>query len=570
LMPVELWGRHVVNISRASELKALLADPDADINIVADIDASNIEINSDGPVFRGTINGNGHMISNLRINATGESAGLYGRMEGATVSDLILSDAVFTLDTPSASASGVLCGEADGCTFTNVRIYYTTAVSDSFAGCFGVIAGRMSDCTVNMSSSSGAEIQLPGAIAAGGITGMMSGDTRISACASDGRILAGSCAGGIAGASADKSGAIVNCHSYCYLSANHTVGGIIGHSRRTDIRNCLVDGTVAVSPGHDAYGPAAGGVAGRLDFAPEIYDYPFVSGVSVIYNNIVELTSFEVSGPDRVEEFRRQFDTAHRIVGATVDNEPPLVIGTAPDGSPEYDGRRITENALSRNYAASFLPPLDPGIAPAAVSTEGMSRSADEFDNAFLQQLGFRFGESLTYPWIAPADNHGMRLFYERKAVNIACDTEQLTLVEGESAEVTFTVTGCTADWLEISSRHAYALEIMYIEYSGRKATVHVYARMECDTELTASADGVSASCRVNALSGVDDIHAECDSALCFDGRSVNSTVSGSDVVVYAADGRIVAQGRESVAVVSLPPGLYVAACGNARLRFRR
>ncbi|MDE6130691.1 MAG: hypothetical protein K2F74_03765, partial [Muribaculaceae bacterium] len=101
LMPASASAaRHVINISRASELEAfLLSDPDADINIVADIDASNMLLRPQGEPYRGNINGNGHMIKNLRISASGEYSGLFGRMEGCTVTDLVLADAVFTPET---------------------------------------------------------------------------------------------------------------------------------------------------------------------------------------------------------------------------------------------------------------------------------------------------------------------------------------------------------------------------------------------------------------------------------------------------------------------------------------
>ncbi|MDE5641887.1 MAG: hypothetical protein K2I56_00170 [Muribaculaceae bacterium] len=571
LMPASASAaRHVINISRASELEAfLLSDPDADINIVADIDASNMLLRPQGEPYRGNINGNGHMIKNLRISASGEYSGLFGRMEGCTVTDLVLADAVFTPETPSAEYAGVLCGEATDCTFTNVMVCHTVAESPDFSGCFGGLAGMARDCHITLAMSSDAWIDLPSASALGGLVGCIGEGTEMLACASSGYLRGDSQVGGIAGLSEGSQSMIRNCHSDCSLYARHTVGGIIGYSRRILVNNCLVDGMIQATAEDSDAGPVAGGIIGRLEADPAIYNNPAMLSVSLVYYNIVNLTAIITPDEYPEEQFRRQYDTAHRIVGATVDNEAPVQTGTTDDGEPIYDIRRLLEKALSSNHAVSSLEPLDSGIEPTKTSTEGLTRIADDIDDVFLMQQGFRFGYDSGTPWLSPLHNYGMRLFYERKALNIACDKAELSIKEGETASVTFTVTGCSADWLDIRAEHAYALDILNIEYNGRRATVNVYARMQCDTELRASADGLTAVCRVNAISAVDDIEADNAGGLVYDGRVVKSGKADAAIELYSIDGRKVATGRGSVDVSTLPSGCYVAAGNGCRIKLR-
>lgn len=564
-------ARHIVNISRAAELQAILADPDADINILADIDASTVELRPDGAPFRGNIYGNGHMISNLRITADGKFAGLFGRMEGCNVSDLVLADAVFTPAHPAAEYAGVLCGEAVDCRFTNVRVCYTKAASESFSGVYGGLAGVTRNSEIRLSMSADADVDLPGAKAVGGLVGRIGEKTTIAVSAASGRLRGDTNVGGIAGESESGSGAIVNCHSNSSLWARHTVGGIIGHSRRIELRNCLVDGRIEASAEESAIGPAAGGVVGSLDANPKIYDNPSLVSVALVYYNIVQLTGIHVPKEYPAEDYRRQYNTAHRIVGASVDNEPPQITGTTDEGEPIYDSRRFKENALNNNYASSFLEVIDPAIDDSKSSTEGLSYIAEDMDMVFLQQQAFRLGYTQSSPWVNPRDNHGMRLFFERKALNISCDPQRLSLEEGDEAEVAFTVTGCTADWLDIRATHAYALDILHIEYEGRKAIVHIYARMACDTDLTASADGLTAVCKVNAteISGLDDTVA-ASARLTYDGASVRHTDGEAMIQVYSLDGRQVASGQGAVEISQLPSGSYIAVSGQARLKIMK
>jgi filamentous hemagglutinin family protein len=138
--------------------------------------------------FSGTLDGQGHVISGLSINLPGESSvGLFGAINGATISNLGLTDAHVT----GGNATGGIVGDAKGW----IRNVYFDGEVNGNAGGYGVggIAGFLEGGTI-------ANAYVTGVVSgdtAGGITGGIYGGTITDVWS--GASVTGAYAGGLVG-----------------------------------------------------------------------------------------------------------------------------------------------------------------------------------------------------------------------------------------------------------------------------------------------------------------------------------------------------------------------------------
>jgi len=181
-----------------------------------DIDCNGVEMESigseDNP-FTGTFIGNGHKISNVKINAPSKDfAGLFGALDdGAEVYDLDLE---------------------------NVDIFSSKGA--------GVVAGTVYNGKIARVSSSG-KVQVYNG-EAGGIAGRMYKGT-ISDCVSDCNTFAKDYAGGILGRGigAEPNNLIIeNCYATGIASAARTsAGGVVGSAANMTIKDTYATGTAS-------------------------------------------------------------------------------------------------------------------------------------------------------------------------------------------------------------------------------------------------------------------------------------------------------------------------------------
>ena len=157
--------------------------------------------NTDGSTFafKGSLDGRGHTIRGLRIDVAGsETAGLFSKLEGANISNIVLADAYMQIDgnkTGNELAAGLLAGEVVGGTIHNVTVVD------------GVI-------TVHGHSQENWKI--------GGLVGFAR-DTSFYNCGTKGSVVAGkSIAGGFAGR-LEGVGGVLECYSHTDVT-----GGIVG------------------------------------------------------------------------------------------------------------------------------------------------------------------------------------------------------------------------------------------------------------------------------------------------------------------------------------------------------
>lgn len=239
-----------------------------------------------GPLpFRGLFDGGAHTIRGLRIDATATPAGLFGRIDGATIRDLVLEGAEVqgasmvgalagsarnaTIDgvTTTARVSGTtyvggLLGDVDGGTISDAGVGLTTSITCETHG--GGLLGRGVNVTITDSvvvAPTGVDVHCSGDYA-GGLAGELRFATVRSARAGV-DVVGAHYAGGLVGLSVsgsiDRSTASGDVGSSAPLSCGY-VGGLVGRST-TAITECAASGDI------DAAGGGAGGLVGWHDSA---------------------------------------------------------------------------------------------------------------------------------------------------------------------------------------------------------------------------------------------------------------------------------------------------------------
>ena len=200
-----------------------------------------IPIGDDANPFKGTFNGNGHVISNLIINQPYKNfQGLFGKIESGSIENLGLDN----ISIKGAYTIGSLAGSSTS-DIINCFIKGEISISGSAGGLVGgsqdsIIKDCYTTCNIKGKNSY-----------IGGLVGHNTSE--ISNCYTTGNIEGNTIIGGIAGYSAKK---VSNCYTTGNLTAKtNYLGGIIGDSRAL-IENCYSTGDINGS------GKYIGGIAG--------------------------------------------------------------------------------------------------------------------------------------------------------------------------------------------------------------------------------------------------------------------------------------------------------------------
>ncbi|MCD8378473.1 MAG: hypothetical protein LUB59_06775 [Candidatus Gastranaerophilales bacterium] len=249
-------------------------DLDGNYILMADIDLGGAEwtpIGSYSNPFTGTFDGNGHTISNYTISTENNGSGLFGCTDGATITNVIIENAIISstgedagaligcaYDTTvsncvvSSSVSGQsyvggAIGCAIGCTITNCssssnvsasgsyNSSTNTITSDGFAGGF---AGYVSNCTIDNCSSSGTVSALT---YAGGLAGCVSNCEITNSDSSSNVSVSSARAGGLIGGAYQS--VVSSCYATGDVSGPTQIGGFIGSNGETStISNCYATG----------------------------------------------------------------------------------------------------------------------------------------------------------------------------------------------------------------------------------------------------------------------------------------------------------------------------------------
>lgn len=294
-------------IANSADLLELAATPDdysAHFMLTADINLAGYtfthaviaeDTDSDagffGTLFMGTFNGNGHVISNLTINASGQAVndylGLFGYIEGsgAKVFDLTLA-AVSITGGAGSSYVGGLCGSNDGL-ISGCSVSGSVTVGDGSQATGGlcghnlqVLTNCQGTCILSLGSANpnmagglcghnegvivgcgaGGSVSGGSVSMIGGLCGLNEGGA-ISNSLATGAATGGASSMNVGGLCGNNAlGGIVQCYATGGVTGKYHVGGLCGSNSDT-LENCYATGGVTLH--YDGYG--AGGLCGIND-----------------------------------------------------------------------------------------------------------------------------------------------------------------------------------------------------------------------------------------------------------------------------------------------------------------
>lgn len=267
--------------------------------MAADFDFENQEL---APIamLTGGFDGDGYAIKNYKMTALISGSGLFGRVKGAKIKNLLIIHAVIQLGA-ACNYVGALAGYMEGGTIQNVSATDVTVTGGPYCGGLlgyiktgnirycsvrgniavtaakfaGGLAGYLTDGIIHASRVVGegmvsctddgpaggiaasifssritrsyAKIDVSGMNSAGGLAGVIAGiSAGASECYATGRITAKTCAGGLTG---NVRGAVSNCFARGSVTSQDAyAGGLIAQmTSNPTIANCYAAGTVNVS-----------------------------------------------------------------------------------------------------------------------------------------------------------------------------------------------------------------------------------------------------------------------------------------------------------------------------------
>ena len=187
-----------------------------------------------GSPFKGTLKGNGRTISGLSINRSStDNVGLFGYLEGATVSNLKLE----VSSIKGGNYTGLLAGNAISCTFTDITASSTDGVTG--VSCVGGLAGYASGNVTNVSVTS---TVVGTNTSVGGIVGK--GSANFENCNYFGDVTGTEKVGGVCGETVDAP-TFTSCKTKGTVTGSADyVGGVLGFGDFTSITSCSHFGDV--------------------------------------------------------------------------------------------------------------------------------------------------------------------------------------------------------------------------------------------------------------------------------------------------------------------------------------
>ncbi|MCM1489588.1 MAG: T9SS type A sorting domain-containing protein [Muribaculum sp.] len=541
-------------VATAGDWMQICNAPSAHYKLTADIDCASVSLPSVDE-FTGSIDGNGHTVSNIFIYSTGKTA-LFSDCTNATIKNINFFDC--NLNLAGSGESAFIAGMSLGSTFENIHIRRLTVNGDSFIGSFAPISYRAWTGTkITGCEVSGAEINLPKANGIGGISGDLRTGAVIMASAFSGKITAESNVGGIAASTTTGDETITNCHVDADLKAGHTIGGIIAFLDRSKVTGCYVEGTIeATTPSKWTKALSVGGIAGELEG-----DWEGTANVPVT-NNLIGISSIITPDmSDLTEDYPHQLATVHRVVGRTSYNAK-IEKDEFTDPS---KGDVVYETGVLNNLVLSDLAVIDTDFDEKTI--EGTSISKDEVTVELLQsQLGFAYGSEVASPWNVQAwYAYDPSLWYES---SICIPYSGIDVTEGDTfnieiailSRVPVSVDDILGDFL-CEYDESFLEMTGGMDFDGKTMSIEFNAHKEGQAKFAVSMLGGTASCMVNISkkqeSGVVSFPAETSSTLKYSNGYV--TAEGCSISIYDINGRLLITGSGSIDTASLVSGIYVA-----------
>ena len=245
----------------------------------ADIDFKKVKMSPIGDSdnrFAGIYDGNGKELQNVKIEETGQFAGVFAYAEGdnALIKDLTVSGSVTKTGTTSTSCVGSIVGIVRGGAIVSGCTNNATVTSS--ATYTGGIAGRLYNSTADegISNCINNGTVTASTTYAGGIVGQQTGGGRVSGCTNNGAISGTDAVGGIVGylisgtigsndgipttAEEGASYAENGCANTGAITGTKWIGGIVGQMGNGLLSICRNAGDVSCTNEN------AGGIVGYL------------------------------------------------------------------------------------------------------------------------------------------------------------------------------------------------------------------------------------------------------------------------------------------------------------------
>jgi hypothetical protein len=313
-------GGDPYEISSCLELQNISSDLSLNYELVSTVNCLGftfLTLGNDSNQFTGDFNGNGNTISNLNITQNQSYVGLFGFVNGSTISNVTIDTYTLSSDGGTSSTCGGITAEGVSSTFSNIEIDdFTNVCGQQFGGVIGActssevslitisnldisgqsayqntggIIGRGTSCNVSLSSTSGSLIATSTSDV-GGIVGEIYGSSYLNNVSSSMEFEGSSYIGGIIGYfsssylnnsfftgrinGTSRLGGIIGTVAYTpssfsvvensYSSANmyvtsNYVGGAFGNVNTMNISNSYSTGNVIGCNGY------CGGLVGNLD-----------------------------------------------------------------------------------------------------------------------------------------------------------------------------------------------------------------------------------------------------------------------------------------------------------------
>lgn len=219
---VHLFTNGPITISTPAELKAVTNYPTMNFQLTADIDMTGVAFSglcSNASPFKGTFDGNGHIIKGLSFNSsTADNMGLFAAISGATIKKLGIEGANIIAHNDVAAIVGLMNGGLiDQCYVSNSYVEGNDHVAS--------IAGKIYNGAIVQNCYSTANIYSR-ATQAGGIGGViLDANSKVSKCYFSGKVAiptGNSRPGGIVALIDNNSGITVE---YCVNLATSIIGG---------------------------------------------------------------------------------------------------------------------------------------------------------------------------------------------------------------------------------------------------------------------------------------------------------------------------------------------------------
>ncbi|WP_019639007.1 hypothetical protein [Paenibacillus fonticola] len=258
-------------IEDAHDFNRIYSGLSSHYKLVYDIDFSIVGFNRpDAGVFTGSLDGDGHTISNYSFGTLGVTgnAGLFRGINGATIKNMNIENARIA----SAASSAVLAGAAVGenNTIQNVHIINSRieSTSNGIAGFCGQAGGavKLLDCSFQGEIVRNSGTSDSGYV--GGLIGDLFGNVTIKKCKTNLTISTSNCSncGGLVGRIRGLTQRIIieNCHSQFTIinsGSGSSYGGLIGYSDNVDISESSAIGVISAPT---STGQMYGGLIGYL------------------------------------------------------------------------------------------------------------------------------------------------------------------------------------------------------------------------------------------------------------------------------------------------------------------